>query len=138
MAVELVGRETEVAAVADLLAGGRLVSIVGPGGVGKTEVAIATGRRLSSSDGVGPGGVWLARLETAANADDVVDTLVAALNVGSEAALFERLKSSAALVILDNCEQVIDAAADSRRSPARRRPRATDPVHQPGSARRRR
>ena len=44
-------------------------------------------------------------------ADDVVDTLVAALNVGGEAALFERLKSSAALVILDNCEHVIDAAA---------------------------
>ena len=63
------------------------------------------------SDGVAPGGVWLARLETAATADDVVDTLVAALNVGGEAALFERLKSSTAVVILDNCEHVIDAAA---------------------------
>ena len=41
----------------------------------------------------------------------MVDTLVAALNVGGEAALFERLKSSTALVILDNCEHVIDAAA---------------------------
>ena len=56
-------------------------------------------------------GVWLARLETAATADDVVDTLVAALNVGGEAALFERLKRGAALVILDNCEHVVDAAA---------------------------
>ena len=111
MSVELVGRETEVAALSDLLANERLVEIVGPGGVGKTAVAIATGRRLSSSDGVAPGGVWLARLETAATADDVVDTLVAALNVGGEAALFERLKSSTALVILDNCEHVIDAAA---------------------------
>ena len=55
--------------------------------------------------------MWLARLETAATADDVVDTLVAALGVGSEAALFERLKSRASLVILDNCEHVIDAAA---------------------------
>ena len=100
-----------MAAVADLLASGRLVEIVGPGGVGKTAVAIATGRRLSSSDDVAPGGVWLARLETAATADDVVDTLVAAFNVGGETALFERLKSSTALVILDNCEQVIDAAA---------------------------
>ncbi len=108
---DLVGRETDVAAVADLLAGGRLVEIVGPGGVGKTAVAIATGHRLSSADGVAPGGVWLARLETATTADDVVDTLVAALNVGGEVALFERLKSSTALIILDNCEQVIDAAA---------------------------
>ena len=112
ISADLVGRETEVAAIADLLADGRLVEIVGPGGVGKTAVAIAVGRRLSSSDGVAPGGVWLARLETAATPDDVVDTLVAALNVGGEAALFERLKSSTALVILDNCEHVIDAAAD--------------------------
>jgi predicted ATPase len=97
--------------VSDLLTSARLVEIVGPGGVGKTAVAIATGRALSSSDEVAPGGVWLARLETAATADDVVDTLVAALNVGGEAALFERLKSGPALVILDNCEHVIDAAA---------------------------
>ena len=53
----------------------------------------------------------MARLETATTADDVIDTLVAAFNVGGEAALFERLKGSAALVILDNCEHVIDAAA---------------------------
>jgi hypothetical protein len=38
----------------------------------------------------------LARLETAATADEVVDTLVAAFNVGGEAALFERLKRGAA------------------------------------------
>ena len=101
-----------MAALSDLLASKRLVEIVGPGGIGKTAVAIATGRRLTLSNGVGPGGVWLARLETAATADDVVDTLIAALNVtGGEAALFERLKGTAALVILDNCEHVVDAAA---------------------------
>ena len=55
----------------------------------------------------------MARLEAATTADEVVDVLIAALNViGGEAALFERLKSSAALVILDNCEHVIDEAAD--------------------------
>ena len=111
ISAELVGRDSEVAAVADLLADGRLVELVGPGGVGKTAVAISVGRRLSSSDGVAPGGVWLARLESAATPDDVVDTLVAALNVSGEAALFERLRSGTAVVILDNCEHVIDAAA---------------------------
>ena len=65
----------------------------------------------TASSGVGAGGVWLARLETAVTANDVVDTLIAALNVSGEAALFERLKPAAALVILDNCEHVIDAAA---------------------------
>ena len=106
MSAELVAREAEVATVADLLAGTRLVEIVGPGGVGKTAVAIETGRALSASDGV-----WLARLETAAAADDVIDVLVAALNVSGETALLERLKTSEALIILDNCEHVLDAAA---------------------------
>ena len=108
MSAELVGRATEIAALADLLDGNRLVEIAGPGGIGKTAVAIATGRRLSES----PGGVWLARLEAATTADDVLDTVIAALNVtGGEAALLERLKGPAAVVILDNCEHVIDAAA---------------------------
>ena len=112
LSAELVGRETEIAAVSDLLEGQRLVEIVGPGGIGKTAVAIATGRRLAESDGAAPGGVWLARLETATTADDVLDTVIAALHVtGGEAALLERLKASAAVVILDNCEHVLDAAA---------------------------
>ena len=112
MSAELVGRETELAAVSDLLAGGRLVEIIGPGGVGKTAVAIAVGRRISVLDGAGSGGVWLARLEAAATADDVIDTLIAAMNIpGGEAALLERLRGTTALVILDNCEHLRDAAA---------------------------
>jgi predicted ATPase/DNA-binding SARP family transcriptional activator len=108
MSAELVGRETEIAALTDLLEHGRLVEIVGPGGIGKTAVAIATARRLTPPRG----GTWLARLETATTADDVLDTLIAALNVtGGEAALVERLKGAAAVVILDNCEHVVDAAA---------------------------
>ena len=110
MAVDLVGRQVEVNAVFDLLAANRLVEIVGPGGVGKTAVAIATGRRLAN--GKGSGGVWLARLETAASAHDVIDTVIAAVNIpGGEDALFERLKGTSAVVILDNCEHVLDAAA---------------------------
>ena len=138
ISADLVGRETEVAAIADLLADGRLVEIVGPGGVGKTAVAISVGRRLSSSDGVAPGGVWLARLETAATPDDVVDTLVAALNVGGEAALFERLKSSTAVGHPRQLRARHRRSRRSRRSPPRRRPRGADPVHQPGPTRRRR
>jgi len=105
LTADLVGRETEVAALAGLLERERLVEIVGPGGIGKTAVAIATGRALS-------GDVWLARLESATTADDVLDTLLAAMAVtGGEAALVERLKSAATVVILDNCEHVLDAAA---------------------------
>jgi predicted ATPase/DNA-binding SARP family transcriptional activator len=113
ISAELVGRETEMAALSDLLASNRLVEIVGPGGIGKTAIAIATGRVSSMSDSVGSSGVWLARLETAVTANDVIDTLIAAVHVsGGEAAMFERLKSSVALIILDNCEHVVDAAAE--------------------------
>ena len=108
LSAELVGREAEIAALAELMGDKRLVELVGPGGIGKTAVAIATGRRLAEA----PGGVWLARLEAATTADDVLDTLIAALSVsGGEAALIERLRGAAAVVILDNCEHVIDAAA---------------------------
>jgi predicted ATPase/DNA-binding SARP family transcriptional activator len=107
LSAELVGRETEIVALADLLHDKRLVELVGPGGIGKTAVAIATGRALAET----PGGVWLARLEAATTADDVLDTLIAAFEVGGgEAALLERLKGATALVILDNCEHLIDAA----------------------------
>ena len=53
-----------------------------------------------------------------------LDTVIAALDVtGGEAALLERLGATPAVVILDNCEHVVDAAADARRAPARRRAR---------------
>ena len=67
--------------------------------------------RSAGSD-LADGGVWLARLETAVSADDVVDTVVAALNVGGEGALLERLKNGQAVLILDNCEHVLDSATE--------------------------
>jgi predicted ATPase/DNA-binding SARP family transcriptional activator len=104
LSAELVGRGGEIAAVSELLRGGRLVEVVGPGGIGKTALAIATGRALA-------GNVWLVRLEATQTADDVLDAVIAALGVSGEAGLLERLKAGEAVLILDNCEHVIDAAA---------------------------
>ena len=105
MSAELVGREEEIAALVGLLADARLVEIVGPGGIGKTAVAIATGRALTEP-------VWLVRLEAASTADEVLDAVLAAMEVtGGEAALLERLMGAASVVLLDNCEHVVDAAA---------------------------
>ena len=112
MSTTLVGRDAEVSELCALLARERLVVIVGPGGIGKTAVGLAVGRRWAGSRGPGTGGSWLARLETAAQDDDVVDVVVAAFQrPGGEAGLVERLRGTDALVILDNCEHVLDAAA---------------------------
>jgi predicted ATPase len=105
LAVELIARDGEIAAVGELLARRRLVAIVGTGGVGKTALAIAAGRTLDVP-------VWLARLEAAQTADDVLETVIAALAVvGGEAALHERLRRTESVLILDNCEHVVAAAA---------------------------
>jgi predicted ATPase/DNA-binding SARP family transcriptional activator len=111
MSAGLVGRDADVEELAELLSRERLVEVIGPGGIGKTAVALDVGRRLLTSDAVDA--VWLARLESTATRADVVDVLIAALHgPGSEAALFERLRASSALVILDNCEHVVEVAAD--------------------------
>ncbi len=113
MAAELVGREDEVAAVSGLLARERLVEVVGPGGIGKTAVALAVGRELTSTSPPATDGVWLARLESATTPDQVVDVLVAAVEgPGGEPALLESFRDGSAVVILDSCEHVVDAAAD--------------------------
>lgn len=90
----------------------RLVELVGPGGVGKTALAVAAARAV-----VGPSapshGVWLVRLDMASNGTEVVDALVAALRVsGGEAALWDVLGTWSTLLVLDNCEHVVDAAAE--------------------------
>ncbi|MFN8112782.1 MAG: BTAD domain-containing putative transcriptional regulator [Solirubrobacterales bacterium] len=107
----LVGRDDETAAVEELVENERLVEIVGPGGVGKTALAIAAGRLLAATE-PGSGGVWLVRLEAVRTADEILDALIAALNVaGGEPALIERLRAGPSVVILDNCEHVHEAVA---------------------------
>ncbi|MFM2078615.1 MAG: hypothetical protein RJA49_2505, partial [Actinomycetota bacterium] len=102
MTTDLIGRDTELAALADLLVTRRLVVIVGTGGVGKTAIALAAAGRSTA-----PGGVWLARLDSTKTDDEVVDAVIAAVGVtGGEAALCERLRVTAPLLVLDNCEHV--------------------------------
>ena len=113
LAVDLVGRDGDISTIVAAVTGRRLVEIVGPGGIGKTATALAAGRALAHSPDIAHDGVWLARLETTGTADEVVDVLLAALDVtGGWAALRERLRHARALVIFDNCEHVIDAAAE--------------------------
>lgn len=105
-AVPLVGRGKDLDSVHAQLAEHRLVSVVGPAGVGKTRLAVEVGGALTA-----PGGVWLVRLDavdrTAALAQVVAETLHV---TGGEAALLERLSGAETVLLLDNCEHVVPEA----------------------------
>ncbi|HEY7429996.1 MAG TPA: BTAD domain-containing putative transcriptional regulator [Streptosporangiaceae bacterium] len=111
---ELIGRDDAVAAVRTRLTAGRQVTLTGPGGVGKTRLALATAGGLT---GEFPDGVWLAELgglEPGA-ADGPADVVMAALDIrdmtGAADRLVDALRARRMLLVLDNCEHVIEQAA---------------------------
>ncbi len=106
---EIIGREGEIAEVLGRLGQSRIVSLVGPGGVGKTTVAIAAARQILH---VFPDGVCFVDF-SAIEADQLVPSIVAsALGVRGNPtdvtlAIAESLVSRRKLIILDNCEHVV-------------------------------
>ncbi|MEV4810741.1 BTAD domain-containing putative transcriptional regulator [Micromonospora avicenniae] len=114
-----VGRDADVAALRELVAEHRLTTLIGPGGSGKTRLATETARTLI---GDLPDGVWLVELAAiGADGDLAQATLTglglrdALLGAGPSADLADGLiaaiREREALLILDNCEHVIEAAA---------------------------
>ncbi len=104
------GRETELRDVAAALRRHRVVSVVGPGGVGKTSVA----RRIAP-DGASTWWVDLAPVTSEAGVRAVTATAlgVEVFPGGTpEAALRRRLATARGVLVLDNCEQVVGAVAD--------------------------
>ncbi len=112
----LIGRTAELAAIASGLQASRLVTITGPGGVGKTRLAVEAARSLL---GRYRDGVWLVELAPAGDDEAVAAAAGAALGVAPETGrgdglgqrLGEFLAPRHALVVLDNCEHVIAGAA---------------------------
>lgn len=109
----LVGRDATVQAVCDTLEKRRHVTVVGPGGIGKTSLALAVARQVAPRFAQG---VHLVDLSSLADARVVPSALAAALGVPvvDEDALegvITKLQSSEKLILLDNCEHVIEAAA---------------------------
>ncbi len=104
----MIGRDADLQAVRLLLTRGRLVTLVGPAGVGKTRLATEVVRQAER-----PGGAWLIRLDSARDEASVLQAVVEALDVagGTEALLMHHLRTAHLLLVLDNCEQVVDAVA---------------------------
>ncbi|MFI9403957.1 BTAD domain-containing putative transcriptional regulator [Nocardia sp. NPDC052316] len=117
---ELIGRATDLAELRRIVADTRLVTLTGPGGVGKTRLALAAASELTDRF---PHGTWLVELAplqpTAADgATFLVDAVSQVLGIrASDGAdpvelLREVLAEQELLLVLDNCEHVVEHAAD--------------------------
>ncbi|WP_026414910.1 BTAD domain-containing putative transcriptional regulator [Actinomadura oligospora] len=106
-----VGRDDELRRVGEMLANGRLVTLLGPGGAGKTRLAVEAAKRQD-------GEVCFVELATAGATEEVAPALVGALGMRRDDQVsdpVERLVAGLAgrrvLLVLDNCEQVVEEAA---------------------------
>jgi predicted ATPase/class 3 adenylate cyclase len=111
---ELFGRSEMTAAVAEHLATGRLLSLVGVGGVGKTSVALAVAGAVQDEY---PDGVWFVELAPIGEPDNVVPVIAGVFGRGAPAgvtlrdSLLDLLASKELLLVLDNCEHLVDEVA---------------------------
>jgi predicted ATPase len=109
-----IGRDRELAEVRGLDASCRLVTLTGAGGAGKTRLGLQAAAELL--DGTGDG-VWLVELAAVWDSDAVASAISAALGLAglpgkpALAGLLEALAFQHVLIVLDNCEHLIDACA---------------------------
>jgi predicted ATPase/class 3 adenylate cyclase len=109
-----VGRDDDVATLADSLRDRSLVTLTGVGGVGKTRLAIQVAADLVPDF---PDGAWLCELAPVSDPDALWDTLAASLGVhpspgrGLDESVLEYLAPKKLLLVLDNCEHLLDGAA---------------------------
>jgi predicted ATPase/class 3 adenylate cyclase len=109
-----VGREAELREVKQLLAGARLLTLMGMGGTGKTRLALEAGAQVIHDF---RDGVWLVELALIAETDRVLEAVAAAVGAREEPdrplreTLINFLRSKSILVLLDNCEHLVTAVS---------------------------
>jgi predicted ATPase/DNA-binding winged helix-turn-helix (wHTH) protein len=125
---ELIGREVELSDVANLVTRHRLVTLIGAGGIGKTRLGLETARSLLPRF---PNGVFLADLAPLSSPELVPATVGAALGLTLVGTTVSRESVAAAvsttqlLLVLDNCEHMIEAAAGMADALLRANPNAS-------------
>jgi predicted ATPase len=109
-----VGRDDDIDGVSRALGGSRLVTVTGAGGAGKTRLALQSAAALLERFA---DGVWMVELSAVSDFTRVDATVAQAMAIRDRpdrsigTALCEDLRSKSLLIVLDNCEQVIDACA---------------------------
>jgi predicted ATPase/DNA-binding SARP family transcriptional activator len=110
----LVGREVDLSETVSRLAGSRLVTLIGPGGVGKSRLALHAAVRVISEY---RDGLWLCELATVGSPEDVAASVASVLQLQRQSgdttlAVVQFLGTRQALLVLDNCEHVLDGVRE--------------------------
>jgi predicted ATPase/class 3 adenylate cyclase len=109
-----IGRERELAEAKTRLEGARLLTLIGPGGTGKTRLSIQLGSQLKSAF---EDGVWLVEFAPISDPSLVMQTIASALDVREvpgtplKVLVHDYLREKQLLLILDNCEHLVEASA---------------------------
>jgi predicted ATPase/DNA-binding CsgD family transcriptional regulator len=124
-----VGRASELLWLATQLRSARLVTVVGPGGVGKTRLCLRAAASLPASRF--PHGIWIVELSGLTDPTLLADAVAAALGLpergafAQRAAVLEHLRDRRLLLILDTCEHLVDACASFAEAVLRAAPEVT-------------
>ena len=109
-----IGREHQLDQITNLIKKHRLITLVGAGGIGKTRLAVQVGQKLL--DGF-PNGVWFIALDSLSDPDLVPQTVASVFDIRESPdnplmdKLIEFLQPKSSLLILDNCEHLLEACA---------------------------